>query len=215
MMSSFKKVSVGLAALVLTMMPLSACGNTAASPTPTATNTQSPDQLKDSAAPSEKANPDPSKVERNDRGNIIKHAGDKAMILTDNNELTVQATWTVDSIEYDVKCTEEYAKPAENGHYVVFNVTAETTKNLENTLLIGNANLWKFVSSDGTIYNGNVGDDNTFSCLAKKERFPYQLGAAQKAKGKIVFDVPSYNGSLIYSEYGTGSDGWEYPLRSA
>ena len=66
--------------------------------------------------------------ETSERGNLVKHIGDTAYIYADTSEKTEWARWTVTNITLDAPCTNEYAEPSENGHMVVMDVTAQTTK---------------------------------------------------------------------------------------
>lgn len=68
--------------------------------------------------------------ETSERGNLVKHIGDTAYIYADTSEKTEWARWTVTNITLDAPCTNEYAEPSENGHMVVMDVTAQTTKDL-------------------------------------------------------------------------------------
>lgn len=70
--------------------------------------------------------------ETSERGNRVKHIGDTAYIYADASRKTEWARWTVTNITLDAPCTDEYAEPPENGHMVVMDVTAQTTKDLPN-----------------------------------------------------------------------------------
>lgn len=149
--------------------------------------------------------------ETSERGNRVKHIGDTAYIYADASRKTEWARWTVTNITLDAPCTNEYAKPSENGHMVVIDVTVQTTKDLptDQPLYLGVAGAWQYVLKDGTISNAPV-QGSAMLCLPRADRLPDQIGTASKAQGKLVFDLPTTDGYLIYKNgYSTG---WEYPL---
>lgn len=149
--------------------------------------------------------------ETSERGNRVKHIGDTAYIYADASRKTELARWTVTNITLDAPCTNEYARPSENGHMVVMDVTVQTTKDLptDQPLYLGVTGDWQYVLKDGTISNAPV-QGSAELCLPRADRLPDQIGTASKAQGKLVFDLPTTDGYLIYKNgYDTG---WEYPL---
>ena len=96
--------------------------------------------------------------ETSERGNLVKHIGDTAYIYADTSKKTEWARWTVTNITLDAPCTNEYAEPSENGHMVVMDVTAQTTKDLptDQPLYLGAPGAWQYVLKDGTISNAPV-----------------------------------------------------------
>lgn len=49
-----------------------------------------------------------------------------------------------------------------------------------------------------------------YACLTDTETLPGSIGPGTQASGKVVFDIPSTDGILVYSDGPSG--GWEYPL---
>lgn len=149
--------------------------------------------------------------ETSERGNRVKHIGDTAYIYADASRKTEWARWTVTNITLDAPCTNEYAKPSENGHMVVMDMTVQTTKDLptDQPLYLGVAGAWQYVLKDGTISNAPV-QESAELCLPRADMLPDKIGTASKAQGKLVFDLPTTDGYLVYKDgYDTG---WEYPL---
>lgn len=149
---------------------------------------------------------------RNKRGNIVKHVGDEAGITGDDGKDV--ADWTVTGITIDAKCTNPSAEPAKNGHYIEFDVTATTTgkfdPNKYGSLSVGEPYMWKYIKKDGTQWNDMPGSSNATECMTEAENLPHAINQGVKAKGKVVFDVPDTDGTLVYTQ---GSpEGWEYPL---
>lgn len=146
-----------------------------------------------------------------ERGNVVKHIGDTAYIYADASRKTELARWTVTNITLDAPCTDEGAEPSENGHMVVMDVTVQTTKDLptDQTLYLGVTGYWQYVLKDGTISNAPV-NGSAALCLPQADMLPSEIGPASKAQGKLVFDLPTTDGYLIYK--GGYATGWEYPL---
>lgn len=47
-------------------------------------------------------------------------------------------------------------------------------------------------------------------CLPQADMLPDTIGPASKAQGKLVFDLPTTDGYLVYKDGDV--TGWEYPL---
>lgn len=151
---------------------------------------------------------------KSSRGNLIKKVGEGASV-TDKGKTV--ATFVVNSIQVDPKCTNQYATPSENGHFIALNVSMETDPALAESVnpqfgLAGYA--WKVVADNGTTFNGQVMSGPSFSCLNDKESFPSALGPGEKATGTIILDVPTPTGVLIHQQ-GFMPLGWEweYPAK--
>lgn len=149
------------------------------------------------------------------RGNLIKGVGIAAgMADADTGEQTT--SFVITAIEVDPKCARANAEPAENGHFVVLTVEAQTTPALAEipypvfSLGVGS---WKAIAANGTTQNQYTSTGASFSCVDSAEQFPASMGPDEKATGKIVLDVVSPSGILIFSpEPGLGWE-WEYPAK--
>lgn len=138
------------------------------------------------------------------RGNLIKTVGQNSGETYDGASI---AEFVVKSIEVDAKCTSKYAQPPK-GHIVILNVDAQTTPDLAKTATKRwslNMFGWKAIAENGTTVNGSV---TSIGCLDNGEELP-AMGPAEKATGKIAFDVPSATGILVYKAPGQ-SAGWEW-----
>lgn len=186
-----------LVALALTL-GLSGCG---------AANSKSTQQADKTATASQAP-------KKNSRGNIVKHIGDEAGVIGEDGKDV--ADWTVSNIIPDPTCSNPEHEQPEHGHFIEFDVNAATTENYDpdqyGSLNVGIAYLWKLIQKDGTQWNGMPGSSAAESCMAETEKLPGSLNQNAKAQGKVIFDVPSLDGTLYYSQMGEGH-GWEYPLQ--
>lgn len=161
------------------------------------------------------------KVQKSVRGNLIKHIGDIAGYCSDTSCSSMYAQWKVTNITLDYQCPAqssdslltEDAKP-ENGHYVEFDVEVTTTSEFSDhsygTLTIGSPADWTYFQKDGTQWNGDLLSVNAINCIPRDQQLPGTIRPGTKALGKLIFDVPSTDGYLVF--YGGSSGGFEYPL---
>ncbi|GAA2523934.1 MAG: hypothetical protein Q4C90_09310 [Kocuria sp.] len=139
-----------------------------------------------------------------ERGNLQKKFGESAGITVEgqNGESEPVIEFTVKSVDMDTQCTSPVAMPAENGHLVTVNVEAETgpAESFKEALygqdFMFNPADWKFVDDKGKTAN-SVMTNPVFNCLDSKELIR-EMGPAERANGKIVLDLPSTKGTLIY-----------------
>lgn len=186
---------------------LTACGGTpSAAPTSPNVETLAPSTPSPSDSPG-----------KSTRGNIVKSLSEPAGI-TDAEGDTL-ATFTVNSITADAPCTGPYPIAAENGHFVVLDVTIETTPELASddgsySTFDMSAAMFKFVGGNGTTFNGNLGSAAAYSCLPDEEQVGVNgggVGPGEKVAGKIALDIPETTGTLIFQSYLTsGVGGWEW-----
>uniref|UniRef100_UPI000463099D hypothetical protein n=1 Tax=Arthrobacter sp. CAL618 TaxID=1055770 RepID=UPI000463099D len=80
--------------------------------TGSATPSPSPEETEEAEEAEEAEEPETS-----DRGNLVKDVGEPAGIFNTNDRSTNVIDFTVTSIA-PAKCTEEYAQPPINGHYL-------------------------------------------------------------------------------------------------
>lgn len=195
-----------LGAVALLPIMLAGCGG-AASTSPTAPTVAPATSVQaDAASPSASATAASAK---SSRGNIIKTPGEGASV-TDKDKTV--ASFVVNSIKVDAACTNKYASKAENGHFVILDVSMETMPELAQSVnpqfgLAGYA--WKAIAANGTTFNGDVFTAAAYMCLDDAERFPSALGPDEKATGKIVLDVPTATGVLVHQQ-GFMPTGWEW-----
>lgn len=194
------------AAASLTTLLLTGCGTasrSASSPDVTPIPTRA-------AAPSSPA----AEPKTSDRGNLIKNIGQPAGMADANGDQSVN--FAVTDIKKNLKCNTGYPAKADNGHLIAVKMDVEVKKNFADPDYPGetfptHSSAWKFISANGTTFNGDLGTDGAFNCLDDKQTLPSEgIGPAQKASGWIVLDVPAKTGTLIFDYYGTG--GWEWEL---
>lgn len=149
---------------------------------------------------------------KSSRGNLVKKVGEGASV-TDKDKTV--ASFVINSIQVDAPCTNQYAQPSENGHFVALNVSMETDPALAESVnpqfgLAGYA--WKAVADNGTTFNGNIMTASSFMCLNDEENFPSALGPGEKATGTLVLDVPTPTGVLVHKQgFMPAGWEWEYP----
>lgn len=166
-----------------------------------------------SATPSSEASSVPE-TKRSDRGNAIKEIGQTAWMETEEGDTMV--SFVVKGIKTDIKCNMGYSVKPDNGHLIAVKMDVDVKKAFADPDNPGltfptDSYSWKFVSKNGTTFNGDLGSDASINCLDDKETLPSGgIGPAQKATGLVVLDVPATTGTLIFDIYGNG--GWEYEL---
>lgn len=198
-----------IGAVALLPLLLSGCSGAPQS-TPTAPTVEA-------ASASSTTTPIPSPADAKSlRGNLVKVPGQGVSVVDPANGKTV-ASFVVNSVKLDPKCTSEFAKPPANGHFVVLDVSMETTPALAESAIpefgISHASGWKAIAANGTTFNGDLVSLEAITCLKETERFPSTLGPAEKATGKIVFDVPTPAGVLVQKQ-GFMRTGWEWTYPS-
>jgi hypothetical protein len=124
----------------------------------------------------------------------------------------VHTKFTINSIA-PIECTGPYwSGPAENGNIIALDITIETTPELAESsypMYTLSGHDFKFISANGTTYNGNLSTVATYSCIPDSETFPSGgLGPAEKVTAKLVLDVPEPSGILVMKSGYSG--GFEY-----
>lgn len=192
-------------AAVLLAVGLAACGSASSG----SADSEAPHRNPTTAQPRNSKSP-----RVNERNNFVKHIGDLAAITDENGKDVVD--WTVTNIVIDPQCTGEYAQPPKNGHYVELDISMSATSGFTGdkygSLMLGSPSWWTYVQADGTQWNGHP-DGNSFGCMPDDQTLPQQFNQGTKASGKVIFDVPSTDGSLVFTT-GVVQGGWEYPLSS-
>ena len=131
------------------------------------------------------------------------------------NDHTEIASWTATKITLDSPCNgskdqwSNYGKP-KNGHFVTIDFTVQTTPQMKDSdisiLTLGVQGAWKYIEKDGTQWNGEPMNSVTANCVPEQDRLPDSIGPAVKARGAVMFDLPSTDGYLVFD------NGFEYPL---
>ncbi|PWG59368.1 hypothetical protein [Bifidobacterium catulorum] len=164
----------------------------------------------------EKASSSPTTTsKKSERGYLIKHIGDKAAYTKSQNDRTEIASWTATKITLDPPCKgatdqwNNYGKP-KNGHFVTIDFTVQTTPQMRDSNIsiftLGMQGAWKYIEKDRTQWSGNPMNSVTANCVPEQNRLPDSIGPAVKAKGTVMFDLPSTDGYLVFD------NGFEYPL---
>lgn len=185
-----------------------------ASPIPTAGATVSSTALSVSASgtPTQDVSGPPVSV----RGNLIKHVGETSVVNTPKS-FKPMANITVRAIDVDPGCTVPSPRPPENGHFVVLTIDLEAAPGLveDGDKKWGMYSTgWKVIAANGTTQNGRPQTTASILCLDDSEELPNEIGLGEKATGKVVLDVASPSGTVVYSDPGWPSGlEWEYPAK--
>lgn len=154
-------------------------------------------------------------AETNGRGNIEKQIGEEGSVTGEHGENIY--SFKVTGIEPDFKCTAEFAQAPENGKFIKLDIQVSTADaKVFKDQYYGNSvymqgGAWKYIASNGTTYNGELGSGSAYSCLPESETIPPQIGPNEKVTGSIILDVPATDGTIVYSDPMT-QGGWEYKL---
>lgn len=184
-------------------------GGTASAGAPT-TAPSSPTPTESS--PTDAAAPGSAEAFAEQHGHKLKKWGEEAGITDPMND-GVLVKWTLTNPQFDIQCDAQMAEAPKNGHYVSLDATVETSRNYDKDHSEGFdiSYGWKYYLKDGTVFNGPVdsGSYQAFGCLQENEKIR-NLYSGEKGSGKIVFDLPTTDGTLAYEYDGVG---WEYPLQ--
>lgn len=196
-----------LALLALSALTLTGCSG--AESEPTAPNVEAP------AA----GEPEKSEETLSSRGNRVLEPGDVAVVTGFESEDDEVAKFVIKGIEVDPTCTGEYPEEAENGHLVAIDVEIETgpEPGFSEGTYGGNFSMapevFRVVDKNGTTLNSAT-SVASMMCLDQSEQIPSNLGAGERATGRMVFDLPSTEGVLIYDNF-TSPDRpsyeWKFP----
>ncbi|WP_126346676.1 hypothetical protein [Kocuria rosea] len=198
-----------IALLALFSLVLTGCSGAEAEPEPTAPNVEAP-------AGGESEEPDEN---LSSRGNRVLEPGDVAVVTGFESEEHEVAKFVIKGIEVDPTCTGQFPQESENGHLVAVEVEVETgpEPGFSEGTYGGNFStgpeVFRVVDKNGTTLNSAT-SVSSMMCFDQSEQIPSNLGAGERATGKMVLDVPSTEGVLIYDNF-TSPDcpsfEWNFP----
>ncbi|WP_436492252.1 hypothetical protein [Actinokineospora sp. HUAS TT18] len=156
-----------------------------------------------------------SKPATNERGNLVKQAGEPAVITNKLKGGKEEFSFTLDSMSMTGTCDKNYgsftdsSKP-EHGNFLVLDISVTTAADLDP--MVGgfalNPNSFSTIGPDG-VTETDLATMATYSCFSD-DRFPTDgFKSSQKYKGKIVLDTKNKSGVLIYT-LGGAEAGWEW-----
>lgn len=154
--------------------------------------------------------------EHTPRGNLAKEIGEPFGIHADDNRDRNVVTYVVKGIEVDPQCTNPYPQEPEHGRFIAVDMEVETAADPEFTEVMQipispSAHSFKMIDANGTTVN-SVSSGPSYGCLNQSEMMPSQVGPDERATGKIILDVPSAEGTLIYREAVMADGGWEFEI---
>lgn len=191
-------------------LALAGCSSTTSGPQATAPNVEAA-----TVAPTQSG----SDQNLTPRGNLAKKIGEPFGIHAEDNPDRNVVTYVVKDIEVDPQCTAPYVQEPEHGRFIAVDMEVETVADPEFTeVMYGpiapGANSFKMIDANGTTVN-SVASGPSYGCFNQSEMMPSTVGPGERAAGKIVLDVPSVEGTLIYRENVMPDGGWEFEIPSA
>jgi hypothetical protein len=146
------------------------------------------------------------------RGAIPKQIGEAAGLCNDEKCTAFAVTFTVDKIEVDVQCTEPYAEPPANGHYIALTMTIKTT-DLFGPDLVPLFNIspfsWEIIGADGITEASDPGA-GAYSCLPTSDLPPAGLSPSSQYVTTMVLDSRNASGILLLRMPNLVDGGWEW-----
>lgn len=144
-----------------------------------------------------------------DRGNLVLTPGQGAAIT--NSDGVDTATFVVNSIVVDAPCTRADAEPAEHGHLVTLDVSVETLPVMAEDQGSFSMDPYSFkpIAANGTTSNADPSTLAGVYCYEDEEMLPSSIGPGEKATGKVVLDVESPSGILVFNDF-SSMYGWEW-----
>jgi len=147
------------------------------------------------------------------RGAVAKDLGDPAGVCADEACAHDALIFTVDKIQVDPTCTEPYAEPPENGHYIAVSMSIETTTDFTDDLsFMVDFSPFSFdiVGPDGVTEPGDPGM-GVYMCLRSSGFLPLEgLAPASRYVGVVVLDSRHTKGTLVLRMPGDPTGGWEW-----
>lgn len=164
------------------------------------------------AAPSTTAEPTPTGPQRNERGNLVKKLGESAGYLDENGNEVI--TFSVDAVR-PINCTEEFAEPPENGHFIAVDMRIATSPEMANVDYLSYFSIspveFQYIPPGGGPVVSEISTMATYGCLPYGELLTSdQMMPGSQYAGTIVLDVPKPHGTLIYRPSMGDGTGWEW-----
>lgn len=146
------------------------------------------------------------------RGNLSKKIGETAGLCADDACTVNALEFSVDRIEVDPTCTEPYAPPPDNGHYIALSMTITTTEAFtEDMSYIVDFSPFSFevVGPDGVTEVSDPGY-GVYGCLDGSDFVPLNgLAPASRYAGVVVLDSRYDAGRIVLRMPGDPA-GWEW-----
>lgn len=209
-----------LGAAVLALLTLTACGGDTdaqhAGPTPNiepidaAETAEGPDEpIKETFEPLETPVPEDNISER---GSLILEPGEEGVVVDDaGNQLLV---FTVHSIDINPQCTGQYAQGPDKDTFIVFDAEIESDLAAGDYYLepglFYNQYSYRVIEAEGVTLSEPPVSDAAFECFPESEQMPAEIGPGEKARGKVVFDVPADGRTLLMSNEMGQDLQWEW-----
>ena len=200
----------------LAAVAVAGCSSPGAMPPPAPASSVMPSQP---SVPVESSSPTPTSAVITDNGNIAKKIGEIGGLVGGGNEAD-PSTWAVrfrvTKITPDYKCTGEFARKSENGHFVAIWMEIWTTKSVSinndsaNAVPYFNTTDWVIIGPDGVEENDDYQTDAAMACAKDTDALKVQYQGAHHVKGVVVLDTKYNSGAAVLRQDYASENGWEY-----
>jgi hypothetical protein len=155
-------------------------------------------------------------VSTNARQNIEKKIGESAG-LGGTDPSSSALNFAITKITIDARCSEPYAEKAQNGHFILVDMSVSTSPTMDRTYgsYIINPNNFSIVGPDGVTEAGeSLTSMAAYTCLSQSKQLPTTLAPGQRYLGTIVLDSRYTSGVLVLAPQGgfDNGNGWEWKL---
>lgn len=208
-----------LGAAVLALLTLTACGSDTEArhdgPTPNIKPIDAEETAESLEEPEEAIEPleGPTPEENiSERGSLILEPGEEGVVLDEaGNELL---TFTVHSIDINPQCTGQFSQGPDKDAFIVFDAEIESDLAagdyyLEPGLFF-NQYSYRIIDAEGVTLSEPPVSNAAFECFPESEQMPADIGPGEKARGKVVFDVPADGRTLLMSNEMGHDLQWEW-----
>lgn len=155
----------------------------------------------------------PPEPRTSERGAVPKKVGETAGLCADETCTDNVLEFTVDKIQVDPTCTEPYAPPPDNGHYIALSMTISTTNEFtEDMAYMVDFSPFSFevVGPDGLTETSDPGY-GVYGCLDGSDFLPMGgLAPSSKYVGVVVLDSKYDKGIIVLRIPGDPTSGWEW-----
>jgi hypothetical protein len=147
------------------------------------------------------------------RGAVPKKIGETAGLCVNEACSDSALEFTVDRIQVDPPCTEPYAPPPDNGHYIALsmtiNTTDEFTEDMDYTVDFSPFS-FEAVGPDGVTEASDPGY-GVYACLDGADFLPLGgLAPSSRYVGVVVLDSKYETGVIVLRMPANPASGWEW-----
>jgi hypothetical protein len=162
--------------------------------------------------PGDPSSEPPTESRTSSRGNYPTKVGETARLCVDDPCTSSALEFIVHKIEVNPKCTEPFAPPPDNGHYIALSMTIITTDELteEMGFLVDFSPFsFQVVGPDGVTETSDPGY-GVYGCLKGSNFLPIgSLSPSSRYEGVVLLDS-KYDKGVIVLRMPADPTGWEW-----